>query len=170
MLTTRWMVWARYWQRQYVVYCCYTMIGEQYYLAPFFWFPSAVSQVCFSNVLANSTKTIIHMVRRNSNFTKFWIWNSYLGFIQAGRWISFVGMGGAGALFVGTLNCPFYFNIIIILFNPYVHKLDKRVRTHGRLNAQTEYRVRTHWAFPRPKLDKMSFIHLTGVLYRHFFY
>ena len=25
-------------------------------------------------------------------------------------------MGGAGALFVGTLNCPFYFNIIKLLF------------------------------------------------------
>ena len=55
-------------------------------------------------------------------------------------------------------------------FSPYVHKLDKRVRTHGRLNAQTEYKVRTHWAFKRPKSVKMSFIHFTGVLYGQFFY
>ena len=29
--------------------------------------------------------------------------------------------------------------------NPYVHNLDKRVRTHGPFSAPTEYRVRTHW-------------------------
>ena len=51
------------------------------------------------------------------------------------------------------------------MFNPYVHKLDKQVRTHGRLNAQTEYRVRTH-----SKSVKMSFIHFTGVLYGQFFF
>ena len=54
-------------------------------------------------------------------------------------------------------------------FNRYIHKLVKRLRTHGRLNAQTEYRVRTHWAFKRPKLVKMSLIHFTEVLYGHFF-